>query len=176
MSSIHPGWHFGFNIPAFLIVMLITVVLVRGIRESAEANNIMVLLKIVAILAFISFGAHFIKPTHYHPYYPNGWSGLLTGGSIIFFTYIGFDSVSTAAEECSSPQRDLPIGIIATLIVCTRALCRGRGGADRAGAVAVDGRRCRSGGQRAQEAFASTRRRTACTGCGWWCCLARCWG
>ncbi len=114
-----PGWHFGFNIPAFLIVMLITVVLVRGIRESAKANNTMVLLKIVAILAFVIAGAHFIKPVHYHPYYPNGWSGVLTGGSIIFFTYIGFDSVSTAAEECKRPQRDLPIGIIATLIVCT---------------------------------------------------------
>ncbi len=115
----NPGWHFGFNIPAFLIVMLITVVLVRGIRESAEANNIMVLLKIVAILAFVIAGASFIKPTLYHPYYPNGWSGVLTGGSIIFFTYIGFDSVSTAAEECKRPQRDLPIGIIATLIVCS---------------------------------------------------------
>jgi APA family basic amino acid/polyamine antiporter len=115
----NPGWHFGFNIPAFLIVILITVVLVRGIRESAEANNIMVLLKIVAILAFVMAGAHFIKPVHYHPYSPNGWSGLLTGGSIIFFTYIGFDSVSTAAEECKRPQRDLPIGIISTLVVCT---------------------------------------------------------
>ncbi len=114
-----PGWHFGFNIPAFLIVMLITVVLVRGIRESAKANNTMVMLKIFAILAFVIAGAHFIKPVHYHPYYPNGWSGVLTGGSIIFFTYIGFDSVSTAAEECQRPQRDLPIGIIATLIVCT---------------------------------------------------------
>ena len=115
----HPGWHFGFNIPAFLIVMLITVVLVRGIRESAEANNLMVLLKTMAILAFIAAGAHFIKPTHWHPYYPNGWSGVLTGGSIIFFTYIGFDSVSTAAEECRNPQRDIPIGIISTLVVCT---------------------------------------------------------
>jgi basic amino acid/polyamine antiporter, APA family len=115
----NPGWHFGFNIPAFLIVILITVVLVRGIRESAEANNTMVLLKIVAILAFVIAGAHFIKPYHYHPYYPNGWSGVLTGGSIIFFTYIGFDSVSTAAEECKRPQRDLPIGIIATLVVCS---------------------------------------------------------
>ena len=115
----NPGWHFGFNIPAFLIVMLITVVLVRGIRESAEANNTMVMLKIVAILAFVIFGAHFIKPSLYRPYYPNGWSGVLTGGSIIFFTYIGFDSVSTAAEECKRPQRDLPIGIIATLVVCS---------------------------------------------------------
>jgi APA family basic amino acid/polyamine antiporter len=113
------GWHFGFNFPAFLIVMLLTVVLVRGIRESAETNNIMVLLKIGAILVFIAFGAHFIHPSNWHPFYPNGWSGVLTGGSIIFFTYIGFDSVSTAAEECKNPQRDVPIGIIATLIVCT---------------------------------------------------------
>jgi APA family basic amino acid/polyamine antiporter len=113
------GWHFGFNFPAFLIVMLLTVVLVRGIRESAETNNIMVLLKIGAILVFIAFGAHFIRPSNWHPFYPNGWSGVLTGGSIIFFTYIGFDSVSTAAEECKNPQRDVPIGIIATLIVCT---------------------------------------------------------
>lgn len=114
-----PGWHFGFNWPAFLIVMILTVVLVRGIRESAETNNIMVLLKITAILIFIAFGAHFIHPSNWHPFYPNGWSGLLTGGSIIFFTYIGFDSVSTAAEECRNPQRDVPIGILATLLVCT---------------------------------------------------------
>jgi APA family basic amino acid/polyamine antiporter len=86
-----PGWHFGFNIPAFLIVLLLTVVLVRGIRESAETNNIMVLLKIAAILLFIAVGAHFIHPTNWHPFYPSGWSGVLTGGSIIFFTYIGFD-------------------------------------------------------------------------------------
>jgi APA family basic amino acid/polyamine antiporter len=114
-----PGWHFGFNIPAFLIVMILTAILVRGIRESAETNNVMVLLKIAAILLFIGVGAHYIHPTNWHPFYPNGWSGFLTGGSIIFFTYIGFDSVSTAAEECKNPQRDVPIGIIATLIVCT---------------------------------------------------------
>ncbi|HET9087602.1 MAG TPA: amino acid permease [Acidobacteriaceae bacterium] len=114
-----PGWHFGFNVPAFLIVMLLTVVLVRGIRESAETNNVMVLLKIGAVLLFVSFGAHFIHTANWHPFYPSGWSGVLTGGSIIFFTYIGFDSVSTAAEECRNPQRDVPIGIIATLIVAT---------------------------------------------------------
>ena len=113
------GWHFGFNIPAFLVVMLLTVVLVRGIRESVETNNIMVILKIAAILAFIAAGAHYIHPTNWHPFMPNGWSGVLTGGSIIFFTYIGFDSVSTAAEEAKNPQRDMPIGIIATLVVCT---------------------------------------------------------
>jgi basic amino acid/polyamine antiporter, APA family len=114
-----PGWHFGFNIPAFLIVILLTFVLVRGIRESARTNNIMVLIKLVAILAFILVGLHFIHPKYYTPFSPNGWSGVLAGGSIIFFTYIGFDSVSTASEECRDPQRTVPIGIIATLIVCT---------------------------------------------------------
>lgn len=115
----NPGWHFGFNIPAFLIVMVLTMVLVRGIRESAEANNMMVILKISAILLFVTAAVHFIHPGNWHPFMPNGWSGVLTGGSIIFFTYIGFDSVSTAAEECRNPQRDVPIGIIATLIICT---------------------------------------------------------
>ena len=114
-----PGWHFGFNFPAFLIVMLLTVILIRGIRESAGANNIMVVLKITAILVFIGFTSKLIHPANWHPFAPNGWPGILTGGSIVFFTYIGFDSVSTAAEECKRPQRDLPIGIIATLIVCT---------------------------------------------------------
>ncbi len=114
-----PGLHFGFDVPAFLIVMLLTVVLVRGIRESAEANNTMVILKISAILAFVIAGSHYVNPGNWHPFAPEGWSGILTGGSIIFFTYIGFDSVSTAAEEAKNPQRDLPIGIIATLIVCT---------------------------------------------------------
>src|SRR3984957_4907133 len=103
-----PGWHFGFNVPAFLVVMILTVVLVRGIRESARTNNIMVLLKIAAILIFIFGAAPFIHPAHWHPVFPNGWSGVLTGGSIIFFTYIGFDSVSTAAEELYPPQRDRP--------------------------------------------------------------------
>ncbi len=112
------GWHFGFNIPAFLIVILLTVILVRGIRESAQTNNIMVLVKIVAIVVFLGAGLHFIHPVNYHPFSPNGWSGVLAGGSIIFFTYIGFDSVSTASEECHKPQRDIPFGILATLIIC----------------------------------------------------------
>jgi APA family basic amino acid/polyamine antiporter len=114
-----PGWHFGFNWPAFVIVMLLTVVLVRGIRESAATNNIMVLLKITAILIFVGVAAEHIHPANWHPFAPNGWPGILTGGSIIFFTYIGFDSVSTAAEETRNPQRDLPIGIIATLVICS---------------------------------------------------------
>ena len=113
------GWHFGFDIPAFLIVLFLTVLLVIGIRESSRTNNIMVLIKIGAILTFVFFGLSFIHPANYHPYSPNGWGGVLAGGSIIFFTYIGFDAVSTASEECKKPQRDVPIGIIATLIVCT---------------------------------------------------------
>jgi APA family basic amino acid/polyamine antiporter len=113
------GWHPGFDIPAFLVVFAITVVLVMGIRESARTNNIMVLIKVAAILAFVFFGLSFIHPGNYHPFIPNGFSGILAGGSIIFFTYIGFDAVSTASEECRNPQRDVPIGIIATLVVCT---------------------------------------------------------
>ncbi len=99
--------------------MLLTVVLVRGIRESAETNNIMVLLKIAPSSLSSPSARTSSIPANYHPFSPNGWSGVLTGGSIIFFTYIGFDSVSTAAEECKNPQRDVPIGIIATLVVCT---------------------------------------------------------
>jgi basic amino acid/polyamine antiporter, APA family len=115
----NPGWHFGFNVPAFVIVMLLTAVLIRGIRESAWTNNVMVFLKLLAIIVFVGFCAHLVHPSNWHPYAPNGWPGILTGGSIIFFTYIGFDSVSTHAEECKNPRRDVPIGIIATLIVCT---------------------------------------------------------
>jgi basic amino acid/polyamine antiporter, APA family len=115
----NPGWHFGFNIPAFLIVLIITVILVRGIRESASTNNMMVGFKLIAILIFVFSVISFIHPGNWHPFMPNGWSGVLTGGSIIFFTYIGFDSVSTAAEECKNPQRDMPIGILATLVACT---------------------------------------------------------
>src|ERR1700691_160183 len=114
-----PGWHTGFDIPAFLVVLLLTVVLLRGIRESARTNNIMVLIKICAILLFVGFGLSFVHGSNYHPFSPNGFSGVLAGGSIIFFTYIGVDSVSTASEECKNPRRDVPIGIIATLIVCT---------------------------------------------------------
>ena len=105
-----PGWHFGFNIPAFLVVMVLTVVLVRGIRESARTNNILVLVKIVAILAFIFAAASFIKPVYWHPFMPNGWTGMLSGGSIIFFTYIGFDSVSTAFFGCGGDGIESDVG------------------------------------------------------------------
>jgi APA family basic amino acid/polyamine antiporter len=108
-----------YNIPALLITLLVTWVLVRGVRESARANTTMVLIKIAAILLFCFGAASAVHPGNWHPFAPHGFSGVLTGASIVFFTYIGFDSISTAAEECRKPQRDLPFGIIATLIACT---------------------------------------------------------
>jgi APA family basic amino acid/polyamine antiporter len=108
-----------FNVPGFLIVMILTVILVIGIRESASANNCMVCVKILAILIFIAASSRFIHTSNWKPFMPNGWQGVLTGGAIVFFTYIGFDSVSTAAEECKNPQKDVPFGIIASLVVCS---------------------------------------------------------
>lgn len=107
-----------FNLPAFIIIMLLTWVLVYGIRESSRANNTMVAIKIFAILLFVFGAMKAVNSSNWTPFMPNGMEGVLTGAAIVFFTYIGFDSVSTAAEECRNPQRDLPIGIIGTLIVC----------------------------------------------------------
>src|SRR6202521_4753628 len=120
-----PVWESGhwtgsyFNIPAFVIIFILTVLLVRGVRESAKANNVMVAVKIGAILIFLMVGGALVNPSNWRPFAPSGFGGIVTGGAIVFFTYIGFDSVSTAAEESRNPQRDLPIGIIASLIVCT---------------------------------------------------------
>jgi APA family basic amino acid/polyamine antiporter len=108
-----------FNFPGFLIVFILTLLLVRGVRESAKANNAMVLIKIGAILTFLVVGGMLVNPANWQPFAPSGFAGIVTGGAIVFFTYIGFDSVSTAAEECRTPQRDLPFGIIASLVVCT---------------------------------------------------------
>jgi APA family basic amino acid/polyamine antiporter len=107
-----------FNVPSFLMVMLLTWLLVRGVRESARANTIIVIVKVGAILLF-TFGAARSVDTHnWHPFMPNGYSGVLTGAAIVFFSYIGFDALSTAAEECHTPQRDLPRGIMFTLVIC----------------------------------------------------------
>jgi APA family basic amino acid/polyamine antiporter len=120
-----PVWEAGhwtgsyFNVPAFLIIFILTILLVRGIRESAEANNVMVTIKIGAILVFLVVGGMLVNPENWKPFAPSGFAGVVTGGAIVFFTYIGFDSVSTAAEESRNPQRDLPIGIIGSLVVCT---------------------------------------------------------
>jgi len=108
-----------FNVPAFLVVMVLTWLLVRGVRESAQTNNIMVVVKLGAIITFLVVGGMLVRPQNWHPFLPSGFGGVVTGGAIIFFTYIGFDSVSTAAEEAKAPQKDIPFGIIASLIVCT---------------------------------------------------------
>ncbi len=107
-----------FNLPAFLVIMFLTWILVRGVRESAGANNVMVLIKLGAILLFVFGAAHAVETSNWKPFMPNGFSGVVTGAAIVFFTYIGFDSVSTAAEECRNPQRDIPIGILGTLVAC----------------------------------------------------------
>ena len=108
-----------FNLPAFLIVALVTWVLVRGIRESASFNTSMVILKLVIITFFLAVGAFYVKPENWQPFAPNGFRGISSAAAIIFFAYIGFDAVSTAAEETRNPARDMPIGIIASLLVCT---------------------------------------------------------
>jgi APA family basic amino acid/polyamine antiporter len=108
-----------FNLPAFAIVMLVTWVLVIGIRESAWFNSSMVILKLVIISVFVGLGAFYVKPANWHPFAPNGFAGISAAAAIIFFAYIGFDAVSTAAEETRNPQRDMPIAIMSSLVVCT---------------------------------------------------------
>src|SRR4051812_14798872 len=106
------------NVPAFAIVMLITWLLVLGVRESARANNIMVAVKLVVLALFLIMGATHINSANYHPFAPNGFSGIHQGAAIVFFAYIGFDAISTAAEETKNPQRNLPIGILGGLAIC----------------------------------------------------------
>src|SRR5258708_24317248 len=108
-----------FNILAVGIVTLITIVLVWGIRESASFNFWMVAIKLVVLGFFVLVSFKYVKPEHWTPCAPNGFSGMASGAAIIFFSYIGFDAVSTVAEECRNPKRDMPIGIIGSLVVCT---------------------------------------------------------
>jgi basic amino acid/polyamine antiporter, APA family len=107
------------NLPAILIIGVITWLLVLGVKESAKVNNIMVGIKLIVVLLFIVLGVTHVKPSNWVPFMPYGWKGVFQGASIIFFAYIGFDAVSTAAEEVKNPQKDLPKGIIASLIICT---------------------------------------------------------
>jgi APA family basic amino acid/polyamine antiporter len=106
------------NLASLLILLLLTWMLARGVKESANANNVMVVIKLAVIVLFIVVGARHIDAANWNPFFPNGMPGVMTGAAIVFFTYIGFDSVSTAAEESKHPQRDMPIGIIATLGIC----------------------------------------------------------
>jgi basic amino acid/polyamine antiporter, APA family len=107
------------NIPAFAIVMLITALLMVGVRESARANMLMVIVKLLVLTLFVVVGAMSIDTANYVPFAPNGWRGIHQGAAIVFFAYIGFDAVSTAAEETKNPQRNVPRGILGGLLVCT---------------------------------------------------------
>jgi APA family basic amino acid/polyamine antiporter len=107
------------NLPAFAIVMLITALLLRGARESSQANKVMVIIKLLVLALFIGAGLTAINPVNYTPFAPNGFTGIHQGAAIVFFAYIGFDAISTAAEETRNPQRNLPIGILGGLAICT---------------------------------------------------------
>ena len=121
-----------FNLPAVIIIALVTILLVIGIKESANVNSVIVIIKVAVVLLFIDGAAHAINPANWHPFIPPqtvkdgvpvagefGWSGVFTGAAIVFFAYIGFDAVSTAAQEAKNPQKDMPIGIIGSLLICT---------------------------------------------------------
>jgi APA family basic amino acid/polyamine antiporter len=115
------------NLPAMVIIAFVTILLILGIKTTALFNNIMVFIKVAAILVFVCIGVAFISVHNWHPFFPPntgefghfGWSGIIRGAGIIFFAYIGFDAVSTAAQEAKNPQRDMPIGIMGSLAICT---------------------------------------------------------
>lgn len=119
--------HGGFNIPAAAVVLLLTMLLVRGTSESTLFNNVIVALKVTVVLMVIAFGAGHVNVANWTPLIPEntgefgvyGWSGVARGASVVFFAYVGFDSVSTASQEAHTPQRDIPIGIVGSLIICT---------------------------------------------------------
>ncbi|HWI29158.1 MAG TPA: amino acid permease, partial [Stellaceae bacterium] len=116
-----------FNLPAAMIVVLVSALLVIGIKQSANANTALVVLKVCVLIAFVSLGAAYVRPEHLHPLIPPntgefghfGWSGVMRGAAVMFFAYIGFDAVSTAAQETRNPQRTMPIGILGSLALCT---------------------------------------------------------
>ncbi|MDQ3410910.1 MAG: amino acid permease, partial [Chloroflexota bacterium] len=116
-----------FNLPAVVIIAVVTTLLVVGIRESANVNNVIVIVKVAVVLLFIALAAKAVDPSNWQPFFPPnagpreafGWTGVMAGAGVVFFAYIGFDAVSTAAQEAKNPQRDMPIGIIGSLLVCT---------------------------------------------------------
>ncbi len=115
------------NVPAMLIIVLISLLLMIGIKESAWVNSTIVIIKLAVVLTFVAVGVHYINPANYHPFIPEntgkfgefGWSGIMRAAGVIFFAYIGFDTVSTAAQESKTPHRDVPIGILGSLVICT---------------------------------------------------------
>jgi basic amino acid/polyamine antiporter, APA family len=134
IPTIFGGTHFAFNIAAFIITWLVTIILVRGIQESAKANNIIVIIKLAVVIFVIVVGAFYINVANWHPFIPEvvksidengkavehfGWGGVMTAATVVFFAYIGFDAVSTQAGEAINPRKDVPFAIIASLVVCT---------------------------------------------------------
>lgn len=113
------GKHIFINLPAFIIVCLISLLTYIGIKESKRMTNFLVIFKILVIIFVIIMGFFFVQPSHWSPFMPNGFTGVLKGVSAVFYAYIGFDAISTTAEECRNPQRDLPRGMIYSLIICT---------------------------------------------------------
>jgi amino acid transporter len=118
-APIIAGKHLFINLPAFVIVVLITILAYIGIKESKKTTNFMVIFKIVVIILVIAIGFFYVNTNNWHPFMPNGFTGVLAGVSAVFYAYIGFDAISTTAEECKNPQRDLPRGMIYSLIICT---------------------------------------------------------
>lgn len=113
------GYHIFVNIPAFVIVVLISILTYVGIKESKKTTNFLVVFKVVVILFVIVIGFFYVEPSNWSPFMPNGFEGVLRGVSAVFYAYIGFDAISTTAEECKNPQRDLPRGMIYSLVICT---------------------------------------------------------
>ncbi|MEP6955891.1 MAG: amino acid permease [Chthoniobacterales bacterium] len=113
------GYQIAFNLPAFIIVAAVTVLLIFGIRESATANTVIVIIKLAVVVFVIAFGSFMVNPTNWHPFMPSGFGGVMGGAAIVFFAFIGFDAISTTAEETKNPRRDLPIGMISSLVICT---------------------------------------------------------
>jgi amino acid transporter len=118
-SPILGSFHFVADLPALLIIILITALVYRGMKESRNASNLMVVIKVCIVLLVIAVGVFYVDTANWHPFAPNGVSGVLKGVSAVFFAYIGFDAISTTAEECKDPQRDLPKGMMWAIIICT---------------------------------------------------------
>jgi APA family basic amino acid/polyamine antiporter len=113
------SFHFVADLPALFIIILITALVYRGMKESRNASNLMVIVKLCIVLLVIAVGVFYVDTANWHPFAPNGVSGVLKGVSAVFFAYIGFDAISTTAEECKNPQRDLPRGMMWAIIICT---------------------------------------------------------
>ncbi|WP_026677596.1 amino acid permease [Fictibacillus gelatini] len=114
-----PGATTYFNLPAFLIVFIITILLSLGVKQSKRVNNVMVIIKVAVVLLFIAVAVGYVKPEHWQPFMPFGFNGVFSAAALVFFAFIGFDAISSAAEETRNPNKDLPKGILLSLFICT---------------------------------------------------------